>query len=220
VQVKEIGRVSLMTPRRQRITGFDAVIKTSVDYLVAACALLACSPLLLIVALVVWIESPGPIIHRRRVVGISGQFFDAFKFRTMVVNPERRQRVEATDFPDRRQSFKSRRDPRITRVGRVLRRSSLDELPQLLNVLRGEMSLVGPRMVAPDEAGRYGKFQVNLVTVKPGITGPWQVRGRGDISYDERVRLSMHYIRNYSLWLDLQILIKTIFVVLRGGGAY
>jgi lipopolysaccharide/colanic/teichoic acid biosynthesis glycosyltransferase len=123
-------------------------------------------------------------------------------------------------FAERRGAFKSKADPRITRIGRFLRRTSLDELPQLLNVLRGEMSLVGPRMIAPDEATRYGKWQFNLATVKPGITGPWQVRGRGDIPYEERVRLSMHYIRNYSIWLDLEILFRTVFVVLRGKGAY
>jgi lipopolysaccharide/colanic/teichoic acid biosynthesis glycosyltransferase len=123
-----------------------------------------------------------------------------------------------------RQSFeagyKMRSDPRITGVGRFLRRASVDELPQLFNVLRGEMSLVGPRMVAPDEASRYGQWQLSLLTVKPGITDPWQVRGRNTIVYEERVRLSMQYIRNYSIWLDLALLVRTIPVVVLGKGAY
>jgi len=220
MQVREINRVPFMTPQRMRITGADALLKTAIDYLAASLALFVLSPLFALVALLVRLDSPGPVIHRRRVLGVSGRYFDAFKFRTMVVNAERRQRVQSIDFPDRRTGVKGRNDPRVTRIGRFLRRASLDELPQLVNVLRGEMSLVGPRMIAPDEARNYGKWQLNLMTVKPGITGPWQVQGRGDIAYDERVRLSMHYVRNYSIWLDLEILVRTIFVVVLGRGAY
>jgi lipopolysaccharide/colanic/teichoic acid biosynthesis glycosyltransferase len=116
--------------------------------------------------------------------------------------------------------FKLESDPRVTQVGRFLRKTSLDELPQLLNVLKGEMGLVGPRMIAPEEAEKYGKWQTNLLTVKPGITGPWQLNGRSDLPYPERVRLSMHYIRNYTIWLDIQILFRTIPAVLRGRGGY
>jgi len=119
-----------------------------------------------------------------------------------------------------RQNYKLRDDPRVTRVGRILRRWSLDELPQLLNVLRGEMSLVGPRMLTPEEISRYGRWALNLLTVKPGITGLWQVSGRADLPYSERVRLDLFYIRNYSLWLDLAILAQTIPAVIRKRGAY
>jgi lipopolysaccharide/colanic/teichoic acid biosynthesis glycosyltransferase len=114
---------------------------------------------------------------------------------------------------------KLRDDPRVTRVGRLLRRCSLDELPQLFNVLRGQMSLVGPRMITPAEQERYGKWDQNLLTVKPGMTGLWQTSGRSDVSYEERVRLDMYYIRNYTIWLDLQILVQTIPAVLKGRGA-
>lgn len=220
MHVQEINRVPLMTPERVRITGPDAAIKTAMDYVGAALLLLGLSPAMLLIALAVRLDSSGPIIHRRRVMGVSGRTFDAFKFRTMIINAERRQRDEPIRFAERRVRFKSAQDPRVTRVGHWLRRTSLDELPQLLNVLRGEMSLVGPRMIAPNEQVRYGKWQHNLLTVKPGITGPWQVQGRGDIAYEERVRLSMHYIRNHSLWLDLGILFRTVFVVLLGRGAY
>jgi lipopolysaccharide/colanic/teichoic acid biosynthesis glycosyltransferase len=118
-------------------------------------------------------------------------------------------------------NHKLKNDPRITRAGRWLRRTSLDEVPQIINVLRGQMSLVGPRMITPEEAALYGRMRQNLLTVRPGLTGLWQVSGRSDLSYDERVRLDMHYIRNYSLWLDLQILfIQTPTAVFKGRGAY
>ena len=133
---------------------------------------------------------------------------------------DRRSRQAPITFPDRRSSDKHERDPRITRIGRFLRRTSLDELPQLLNVIRGEMSLVGPRMISPGEARLYGKWQFNLLTVKPGITGPWQTQGRGTLSYEERVRLSMEYIRNYSIWRDLEILLRTVPSVISGHGAF
>jgi len=150
--------------------------------------------------------------------------FDAFKFRTMIANAdEALAQLLATD-PALRDEYdftrKLKNDPRVTRVGRWLRRTSLDELPQVLNVLAGQMSLVGPRMIAPSEIELYGKWWMNLLTVKPGITGPWQVMGRSDLPYDERVRLSMRYIRNHSLWLDLQILYQTISAVAKGTGAY
>jgi len=218
VRVQHAGPVPLMALDRVRITGVDAALKALFDYVIAVTLLLLLSPLLLLLAAVVMLDAGSPVIYRRRVVGRSGRPFDAFKFRTMIA--DRRHHLLPTTFPDRRQIDKSRVDPRITRVGRFLRRSSLDELPQLFNVLRGEMSLIGPRMVSPDEIDRYGKWQLNLLTVKPGITGPWQVRGRSDIEYDDRVRLSTDYIRNYSIWLDLQILLQTVPVVLKGKGAY
>ena len=220
VTVQELSCVPLMTPQRVRITGVDAFMKAVLDYTVAFCGLLALSPVLLIVALLVKVDSPGPVLYRRRVLGRGGKPFDAFKFRTMVVDADARLAADPELRQTFEESYKLRRDPRVTRLGRFLRRTSLDELPQLLNVLRGEMSLVGPRMIAPEEASRYGKWRLNLLTVKPGITGPWQIHGRSDIPYDERVRLSMHYIRNYTIWLDLGILARTTFVVLQGKGAY
>ena len=118
------------------------------------------------------------------------------------------------------ENHKLKNDPRITRVGRFLRKTSLDELPQLFNVLRGEMSLVGPRIISPEEIDKYHKWNMNLLTVKPGLSGLWQVSGRSDLSYQERVNLDMYYIRNWSIWLDLQILFQTIPVVIKGTGAY
>ncbi len=220
VRVQEVSYVPLMTPRRVRITGADAFLKSILDYLSATLGIVVLSPLLLLITLLVKLDSPGPVLHRRRVLGRSGKPFDAFKFRTMRVDADRLLTADAELRAGFERDQKLKRDPRVTRVGAILRRTSLDELPQLVNVLRGEMSLIGPRMIAPEEAGRYGKWQLNLLTVKPGITGPWQVRGRSDLSYEERVRLSMHYIRNYTIWLDLEILLRTLPVVLQGKGAY
>ncbi len=117
-------------------------------------------------------------------------------------------------------NHKLKNDPRVTRIGRILRRTSLDELPQLFNVLRREMSLVGPRMISPIEISKYNQWDMNLLTVPPGITGLWQVSGRSDISYEERVRLDMHYIRNWTIWLDLELLFQTLPAVIKGRGAY
>jgi exopolysaccharide biosynthesis polyprenyl glycosylphosphotransferase len=220
VDVRDVASVPLITPERTRITGVDAILKACVDYLGAALLLILLWPVLLLIAVLVRLDSPGPVIYRRRVLGRGGTPFDAFKFRTMVTNAEQ----ILVDNPDLRAEFeagyKLKLDPRVTRVGEFLRRTSLDELPQLFNVLRGEMSLVGPRMIAPDEAPRYGKWQFNLLTVKPGITGPWQVSGRGDIPYADRVILSMDYIRNYSFWRDVDILLRTLTVVTSAKGAY
>src|SRR5690606_28139292 len=161
-----------------------------------------------------------PIIYRRRVLGQGNKEFDAFKFRTMYVNGDDMltpmQRTYLAEHHKLKES-----DPRVTPVGWFLRRYSLDELPQLINVLKGEMSLIGPRMITPMEKEKYGKWDMNLLTVKPGLSGLWQVSGRSDLSYEERVQLDMQYIRNYSIWMDLQILFfQTLPAVLRRTGAY
>jgi lipopolysaccharide/colanic/teichoic acid biosynthesis glycosyltransferase len=182
--------------------------------------LILISPLLLGIALLIRLSSPGPILHKRRVMGINGRQFNALKFRTMVTNGD-----EVMDrYPELKEELaknhKLRIDPRVTKAGAFLRKFSLDELPQLFNVLKREMSLVGPRMISPEEVAMYKQFDMNLLTVHPGITGLWQVSGRSDISYDERVRLDMYYIRNWSIWLDLQLLFQTIPAVVKGRGAY
>jgi lipopolysaccharide/colanic/teichoic acid biosynthesis glycosyltransferase len=208
------------TARPAPIGGLDAALKNVLDRVLSAVGLVLLSPLLTLIGVMVARDSHGPVLYRRRVLGQGGRPFDAFKFRTMVADADA---ALAAD-PDLRsafeEGFKLRDDPRVTRVGKLLRRTSLDELPQLINVLRGEMSLVGPRMIAPEEAVRYGQWRFDLLSVKPGITGPWQVRGRSDLPYEERVRLSLDYIRNYSIWLDLGLLLRTIPVVLKTRGAY
>ena len=223
-RVKESGYMPLVSLNRLRITGADAWLKRGMD--LGLIVLFA--PLLVLlfglIAVLVRLDSPGPVLHRRRVLGVGGRSFDALKFRTMIVNADARLAEMLTNDPAMRAEYerdhKLKHDPRVTRVGRMLRRTSLDELPQLINVALGQMSLVGPRMIAPDEIQLYGKWWMNLLTVKPGLTGPWQVMGRNDLPYEERVRFSMKYIRNHTIWLDVQILFQTIGVVLKGRGAY
>lgn len=224
VRVQDIGSMAMISVNRVRLTGINVVLKTIMDYVGAFIGLLLLSPFFLIIALIMKRTDPGPIIHRRRVVGVGGHEFDAFKFRTMVVNADEVLKQVLENDPEARTEwqshFKLKNDPRITRIGAFLRKTSVDELPQLLNVLRGEMSLVGPRMITPEEVARYGQWDLNIHTVKPGITGLWQISGRSELTYEERVRIDMHYIRNYSIWLDLQILFWTVPSVLLSKGAY
>jgi len=220
VQVKEVGCVPLVSLNKLRITGVGAFLKTVLDYSIAIPALILLSPILFIIAVLVKLDSPGPILHRRRVLDVGGRAFDAFKFRTMIVNADEYLKQHPEVAEELRREGKLKNDPRVTRLGRFLRRTSLDELPQLFNVVLGQMSLVGPRMITQPELGNFGKWRHNLLTVKPGLSGLWQVSGRSDLSYEDRVRLDMYYIRNYTIWLDFKILFQTVSVVLQGVGAY
>ncbi len=219
-RVKEWGYVPLVSINKVRLSELETWVKTAGEYAVTLAGLAVIWPILLAVALAVKWSSPGPVFYRRRVVGRGGREFDALKFRTMYVNGDEILAQRPDLVAELRENQKLKDDPRVTRLGRFLRKYSLDELPQLFNVLLGQMSLVGPRMIAPAEAEKYGKWKLNLLTVKPGITGMWQISGRSDVSYEERIRLDMQYIRNYSFWLDFMILFRTIPVVLKGRGAY
>jgi exopolysaccharide biosynthesis polyprenyl glycosylphosphotransferase len=220
LSVKEFAYVPLVGVNRVRLTGVDRVSKAILDYSLTIVLLLFLLPLLALVGLLVRLESPGPVLHRRRVMGLNGRQFDAFKFRTMHANGDEILASHPELQEELARAQKLRNDPRVTRVGKILRRFSLDEFPQLFNVLKGEMSLVGPRMISPEEMARYDQWGINLLTIRPGMTGLWQVSGRSDLSYEDRVRLDMHYIRNWSIWLDLQLLFQTIPAVLRARGAY
>jgi exopolysaccharide biosynthesis polyprenyl glycosylphosphotransferase len=220
VEVQEIGNVPLLSVNKVRLTGIDVLLKRTLDILVSTGVLLVSWPFMLAVAAAIKFDSPGPVFYRRHVVGVGGRPFDALKFRTMYVDADERLDREPELRCQFEENYKLKDDPRVTQVGRLLRRISLDELPQLFNVLWGQMSLVGPRMITSEEGERYGKWRMNLSTVKPGITGLWQVSGRSDVSYKERVVLDMRYIRNFSIWLDLHLLWQTIPAVLRGRGAY
>ncbi len=181
--------------------------------------LLLSSPLIGICGLLVRLQDGGPAIHRRRVIGKAGEF-DALKLRTMRSDADE---VLARDPLLRKLfeiNFKLKDDPRITPLGRLLRRTSLDELPQLWNVLKGEMSLVGPRMISPQELARYGDAAWIFGALKPGLTGYWQVEGRHGVSYEERVAMDWSYVENWSLLNDVKILCKTPWRVLRGMGAF
>jgi Undecaprenyl-phosphate galactose phosphotransferase WbaP len=224
VQIQDVGSVPMVSVNRVRLTGINIVLKALIDYIGAFVGLVLLSPYFLFIAIIMKLTDPGPIFYRRRVVGVGGKEFDAFKFRTMVVNSKEVLEELLARDPKAREEYnkyyKLKDDPRITKIGAFLRKTSVDELPQLVNVLRGEMSIVGPRMITMEEVEKYGKWGLNLHTVKPGITGLWQVTGRSELTYEERVRLDMNYIRNYSIWIDLQIVIQTIPAVLMSKGAY
>jgi exopolysaccharide biosynthesis polyprenyl glycosylphosphotransferase len=218
--VREFAYVPLVGINKVRLTGIDQTIKTLVDFALCVPVLIVLAPFLSLIAVAIRLDSPGPAIFQRRVMGVNGRQFGAYKFRTMRVNGDEILAARPDLRAELAQYHKLKDDPRITRLGRLLRRTSLDELPQLFNVLLRQMSLVGPRMISPPEMEKYDRWGINLLTVKPGITGLWQVSGRSDITYEERVQLDMYYIRNWSIWLDLQLLWQTIPVVIRGTGAY
>jgi exopolysaccharide biosynthesis polyprenyl glycosylphosphotransferase len=220
LQVKELAYVPLVGVNKVRLTGADRLLKLLIDYGLTLPGILLIAPLLPVIIIAIKLDSPGSVIHRRRVMGVNGIQFDAFKFRTMYENGEEILAQHPELQAELKCNHKLKDDPRVTPVGKIIRRYSLDELPQAFNVLRHEMSIVGPRMISPEEIKKYNQWGINLLTVRPGITGLWQVSGRSDIPYDKRVQLDMQYIRNWSVWLDIQILVRTIPAVLKGKGAY
>lgn len=195
------------------------LLKDCIDRVGAGILIVVLSPVMLLVCVLVLLDDGWPVIYRRRVVGQAGEF-DAYKFRSMrkdagailAANPELREEFE--------RNFKLKRDPRVTAVGKALRKLSLDELPQLFNVVRGQMSLVGPRMITLAELEKYGPYKELVRTVKPGVTGYWQVNGRQEVNYEERVKMDVHYVKNWSLGMDLKILLKTPYAVMKREGAY
>jgi exopolysaccharide biosynthesis polyprenyl glycosylphosphotransferase len=201
------------------MSGARRAFKRAVETALTVVLMLFALPVLLVITVAIRLDSSGPVLFRQKRVGARGTEFDMIKFRTMCMDAEARlaelQRDAGNDV-----LFKMKDDPRITRVGKVLRRFSLDELPQLINVLRGEMSLVGPRPPLLREVEAYEPDAVRRLRVKPGLTGLWQVSGRSDLSWDESLRLDLWYVDNWCLALDLQILFRTARAVLRGAGAY
>jgi exopolysaccharide biosynthesis polyprenyl glycosylphosphotransferase len=220
VAIQSIGGLMALTVNAIRLTRSQAIAKRAFDVVVSALGLVLLAPLLLTIALAIKLTSPGPVLFRQQRVGLQRRPFTLLKFRTMVPEAE----VLLAKLLARNEAdgplFKLRDDPRITRVGRRLRRYSLDELPQLWNVLKGEMSLVGPRPPLPTEVAAYEDWQLDRLEVRPGLTGLWQVSGRSELSFDEYVRLDLFYIENWSLAYDLFIIIKTIPMLLKAKGAY
>jgi lipopolysaccharide/colanic/teichoic acid biosynthesis glycosyltransferase len=215
------GPDRLVVVTRQREQRLARVLQRTVDLTVASTALVCLAPALATIALVVSATSPGPPLYRQVRVGRGGRPIAVWKFRTMCADadellPALRALNMVTDGP----LFKVRDDPRITRVGRWLRRFSVDELPQLVNVLGGSMSLVGPRPALPAEVAAYDDVARRRLAVRPGLTGLWQVSGRADLSWAESIRLDLAYVERWSLWLDLRILLRTVPAVLTGRGAY
>jgi exopolysaccharide biosynthesis polyprenyl glycosylphosphotransferase len=197
------------------------LLKRSFDVVVTLFGGLCVLPCLLLVAILIKLDSAGPVLYRQRRIGLNGREFWMYKFRSMHVGAEAMQdelmAFNEMDGP----LFKMRNDPRVTRVGRIIRRCSVDEFPQLINVLRGEMSLVGPRPPLPREVAEFEPWQMEKFVVRPGMTGLWQVSGRNEVSeFLHMIRLDVEYVRSWSLWLDLRILMKTFVVVFRGMGAF
>jgi len=218
--IRPTAGLTLLHVDHPQLSGARQVVKGVFDRTVALIALLLLSPLLLTVALAVRLSDHGPALFVQTRVGKNGKVFRLYKYRTMVVDAEARLAELRVSNEHDGVLFKMRRDPRITMLGARLRKYSVDELPQLINVIRGEMSLVGPRPALPDETARYADHVRRRLVVKPGLTGMWQVNGRSDLSWEESVRLDLRYVENWSFALDLQILWKTIAVILRGSGAY
>lgn len=218
--VRPVDGLPMLHVEHARLTGGARLVKEVFDRVGAVVLLGLLAPVLLAVVVAVRLSSPGPVLFRQRRIGRDGVGFPILKFRTMFTDAEARlaqlaDRNEADDV-----LFKIRDDPRVTRVGRVLRRFSLDELPQLWNVVRGEMSLVGPRPPLPSEVERYPEEMRRRLAVKPGLTGLWQISGRSDLPWEEAVRLDLRYVEHWSLSLDLVILARTCTAVLRSSGAY
>ncbi len=220
LQVRPTTSVPLVQIREPEYRGVRRLVKSLFDRGVAATLLLLASPVFVALALAVKLTSRGPAFYRHRRIGRRGEEFDVLKFRSMVVDADARVTSLMALNEGNAVQFKMRRDPRVTAVGSVLRKLSLDELPQLINVVKGEMSLVGPRPHVTREVEQYGADMHRRLLVKPGITGLWQVSGRSDLSWDESVELDVRYVENWSLGLDLSILMRTVRAVLQGAGAY
>jgi exopolysaccharide biosynthesis polyprenyl glycosylphosphotransferase len=220
VSVDSVCGLPLVRVAAPELRGPRRAVKALADRFAAAVALLVLLPFLLPVAAAIRKTSPGPAIFRQKRVGRHGRLFTVWKFRTMYVDADARQAALDARNEGAGPLFKIRHDPRVTRVGRWLRRTSLDELPQLVNVLRGDMSVVGPRPALPREVARYDEVTRRRLQVRPGITGLWQIHGRSDLSWEETKRLDVRYVENWSLGFDLSIIMRTVDAVLRARGAY
>jgi exopolysaccharide biosynthesis polyprenyl glycosylphosphotransferase len=220
LHIRPFEGLPLLTVEQPRFEGGARIVKGLLDRALAAVGLLALAPVLIGLALAVKLTSPGPVFYRQERIGLNGRPFRMIKFRSMVVDADRQLGALHSANVSDGLLFKMREDPRVTSVGRWLRRYSLDELPQLLNVLGGSMSLVGPRPPLPREVARYDSSVSRRLLVKPGLTGLWQISGRSDLPWEETVRLDLRYVENWSLALDALILWKTGRAVLSASGAY
>jgi exopolysaccharide biosynthesis polyprenyl glycosylphosphotransferase len=206
--------------QQPRLSGSQAVLKRAIDIAVSLVGLVLLAPVWALVALLIKREDGGPVLYRQTRVGADEKKFSCYKFRSMVVDADRRlEELREANEADG-VLFKIKDDPRVTRIGRFLRRHSIDEVPQLYNVLKGEMSLIGPRPPLPSEVERYHADLTRRLKVRPGMTGLWQVSGRSELDAEDSERLDLYYVDNWSIWHDLLILWRTLRVVVTGHGAY
>lgn len=220
MDIDDLGGIPMIGVKELSITGWKLVAKRAIDFTVALVGLILLSPLMLLIALAIKLDSSGSVLFRQVRVGKGGRHFVVYKFRSMIEGAEEQQQ-QLTDLNEAEGPiFKIRQDPRCTRLGKFLRRTSLDEIPQLYNVLRGEMSLVGPRPPLPSEVEQYEEWHKKRLDVSPGLTGLWAVRGRSELTFDEMALLDIYYIENWSAALDTEIFLRTIPKVIFGNGAY
>ena len=224
IEPHDIGGILGLEVRQNLFSDLDQAIKRVIDVCLVLLALPILTILFIILALLIRVNTPGPIFYTQKRIGKDGKEFTIWKFRTMVVNAEQVLQEYLQKHPSLQTEWKDNQkikiDPRVTAVGKILRRLSLDELPQFINVIHGEMSLVGPRPIVQEEIPFYGNNYHLYTKVKPGLTGLWQVSGRNDLAYEERVNLDEYYVRNWSVWMDIYILAATINAVFTGKGAY
>ncbi|MEI6286386.1 MAG: undecaprenyl-phosphate galactose phosphotransferase WbaP [Bacillota bacterium] len=214
----------MLTVKNNLAVKHNRIFKILFDFMMSLFGLIVFVPLFILLSLAVFVDSPGKIIFSHQRIGRNGKEFPCYKFRTMAPDAAAKLQVYLADNPaaaaEWERDYKLKADPRVTRVGKILRATSLDELPQFINVLRGEMSLVGPRPIVAEEIAKYKEYIADYYLVRPGITGWWQVHGRNDVSYDDRVQMDSWYVRNWSLWLDIELLVKTLDAVVAKRGAY
>ncbi|MDO5629206.1 MAG: sugar transferase [Mobilicoccus sp.] len=220
LSLRQSTDMSLLHIERPAATRRSVILKSLMDRTIAAALVVALSPVFLAIALAIKITSPGPVLFRQKRVGVGGEFFTIYKFRTMVVDAEKQLAALMQYNEGNAVQFKMKRDPRITPIGTFLRRFSLDELPQLFNVLIGNMSLVGPRPQSQAEVEQYEPDAMRRLHVRPGMTGLWQISGRSDLDWEQSIRLDLRYVDNWSPIVDLQILFRTFKAVVTSNGAY
>jgi exopolysaccharide biosynthesis polyprenyl glycosylphosphotransferase len=220
ISFDEISGIPIMELEISNLEGFQGYIKEIIDIVLGTIGLILFSPLFIIIAILIKLDSEGPIFYKHLRVGRYGKPFYLWKFRTMYKDADK----ILDKYPELKKEFekefKLKNDPRVTRIGKFLRKFSLDEIPQIFNILKGEMSIVGPRPVTFKELEKYGEYKDEVLRVKPGLTGLWQVSGRSDLDYARRIALDLYYIQNWSLLLDIKIILKTIPAVFFGKGAY
>jgi len=223
-ETREFANTLVLEVRQNLLLPEARMVKRALDVITVSAGLLLCWWVFAAIALAVKLSSPGPVFYGQKRIGRSGREFRAWKFRSMVKDADAQLATYLAAHPELREQWegthKLKDDPRVTWIGRILRRTSLDELPQLWNILGGEMSLVGPRPIVQDEIAKYGAHFELYQKVRPGLSGLWQVSGRSDTTYAERVALDCYYVRNWSVWIDLVVLARTVRVVLLGKGAY
>lgn len=217
-------KIMLLRLKNNLASPLNRWIKYSFDFICTLIGTVIISPILLLISIWIYFDSPGPVIFKHIRIGKNGKAFGCYKFRTMCMDADKKlAELLANDTAAKAEwerDFKLKDDPRVTKVGKFLRKTSLDELPQIFNVLKGEMSLVGPRPVVEEELEKYGEYLDDYLMVRPGITGMWQVNGRSDTTYEERVHMDSWYVRNWSIWIDIMLLWRTVRSVIKCEGAY